>query len=289
MPPTDNNNKPSILKSTREAKGLSLEVVHEATKIPMDVLRAIEEGYSTRVLSPFYYRGFIKIYSEFLGLNVAQMYQEYGLNPPQATAVTSAAASMKSSRPPASPNVFLEGAGEWFSSFLKPKNLKLLLKVAGLLLVVFLAFKLGGYLFSRMHQRAMPLRKHAAIVYRPKVKAETRQYEEEPKAAAVASTPQAIHNEPAASQGRIDKVEVAVRAIKDTWIQVKADDKVVYQMTLNKGAMEDWSADQRIQISGRNLEQLDMEVNGKHLGPLGNGERRIRRVVITREGLTVKK
>ena len=66
--PTDSNNdKPSILKSTREAKGLTLEIVHEATKIPMDALRAIEEGYSVRILSPFYYRGFIKIYAEFLG------------------------------------------------------------------------------------------------------------------------------------------------------------------------------------------------------------------------------
>ena len=40
MPPTDSNNdKPSILKSTREAKGLTLEIVHEATKIPMDALK----------------------------------------------------------------------------------------------------------------------------------------------------------------------------------------------------------------------------------------------------------
>jgi hypothetical protein len=53
--------------------------------------------------------------------------------------------------------------------------------------------------------------------------------------------------------------------------------------------MENWSADNRIELSGKNIEQLDMEVNGKHVGPLGGGERRIRKVVITQEGLTVKK
>ena len=34
----------AILKKARESQGLSLEIVHEATKIPMDALRAIEEG-----------------------------------------------------------------------------------------------------------------------------------------------------------------------------------------------------------------------------------------------------
>src|SRR5580698_3774537 len=83
MSPTDSNsNKSSILKETREARGLTLEIVHEATKIPMDALKAIEEGYTVRILSPFYYRGFIKIYAEFLGLNVAEMYKHYGLDQP---------------------------------------------------------------------------------------------------------------------------------------------------------------------------------------------------------------
>src|SRR5450755_3364014 len=116
MPPTDSNNsKPSILKNTREAKGLTIEIVHEATKIPMDALRAIEEGYSVRILSPFYYRGFIKIYAEFLGLDVAEMYKQYGLDatPPKST--VSVSTPVKSSRKVALPNVALEQTQEWFS------------------------------------------------------------------------------------------------------------------------------------------------------------------------------
>jgi hypothetical protein len=53
--------------------------------------------------------------------------------------------------------------------------------------------------------------------------------------------------------------------------------------------MESWSAEDRIELSGRDIEQLDMEVNGKHIGSLAGGERKIKRVLITREGLTVKK
>ena len=68
---------PSILKTTREAKGVNLEMVHEATKIPLDALRAIEQGYTTRNVSPFYHRGFIKIYAQFLELDIDTVLREY--------------------------------------------------------------------------------------------------------------------------------------------------------------------------------------------------------------------
>ena len=90
-------------------------------------------------------------------------------------------------------------------------------------------------------------------------------------------------------QSENHKVEAAIRAIRDTWIQVKTDDKVVFQMTLSKGSMESWSANNRIELSGRDLELLNMEVNNKQIGFLGGGDRRVRRVLITQEGLTVKK
>ena len=286
MPPTDSNsNKPSILKNTREAKGLTLEIVHEATKIPMDVLRAIEEGYSVRILSPFYYRGFIKIYAEFLGLDVAEMYKQYGLD--QAPSPTSSATvPVKASREVvAGPNVFLEQAQEWFAFVFKPKTLKLILKVVGFLLLFFLLFKLEGCIAAHMHKKA-PLRRQQ-VYFEPEKKVIIHHEAEAEKSAPV--PPPVVKHEVVQAPAEDSKVEVAVRATRNTWMQVKADGKVVFQMTLNKGSMESWSADNRIELSGRNIEQLDMEINGKHIGSLGGGEHRIRKVLITKEGLTVKK
>ena len=45
--------KGQVLKQAREAKGISLVAVHEATKIPLDALKAIEEGYTIRPLTSF--------------------------------------------------------------------------------------------------------------------------------------------------------------------------------------------------------------------------------------------
>ena len=85
------------------------------------------------------------------------------------------------------------------------------------------------------------------------------------------------------------KVTLTVHAVKNSSIQVKADDKVVFQMTMKKGTMENWEAKKQIELSGRNINELDLEVNGKHVGPLGSFGHRVKKVVITKEGLTVKK
>jgi cytoskeletal protein RodZ len=286
MPPTDSNNeKSSILKRTREAKGLTIEIVHEATKIPMDALRAIEEGYSVRILSPFYYRGFIKIYSEFLGLEVAEIYKQYGLDGRDKPAL-SVTIPVKSSRSQtAKPSIVLEQTQELFFVFFKPKNIKLIIKIAGFLFLIFLLFKIGGCVISQMNKKAGPSLKQSAFNWKDK-KVKVREVAQEEKSVPVT---QEIKHEALQAQSENNKVEVAVRAMRNTWIQVKADGKVVFQMTLSKGSTESWSADDRIELSGKNIDQLDMEVNGKHIGSLGGAQRRIRKVLITKEGLTVKK
>jgi len=85
------------------------------------------------------------------------------------------------------------------------------------------------------------------------------------------------------------KVSLAVRVPRNTWIRVKADDKVVFQDRMKKGTAESWDAKDRIELSGKNINELDLEVNGRHIGALGGTERGAKRVVITKEGLTVKK
>src|ERR1039458_1206110 len=180
MPQTDSNNeKISILKNTRETKGLTLEIVHEATKIPMDALRAIEEGYTVRILSPFYYRGFIKIYAEFLGLNVGEMYKQYGLDQP-AKAVVSAMTQVKSSRKVSpQPNVFLEQMQEWFFVVLNPRNFKLLLKIIGFLILLILIVKWGGCFASHMHKKVIHPPKQPTSNWQEKKEVIHRDIEEE--------------------------------------------------------------------------------------------------------------
>ncbi len=271
----NNSDKPSILRTTREARGLTLEIIHEATKIPMDALRAIEEGYSVRILTPFYYKGFIKIYAEFLGLDVAETYKHYGIDQAPKPAVPVAS---KAKAKEFQPNIVVEKL-QGAASVLKPKTIKLVFKVIGALLVVFVLVKISGCIAAQLSKKTSA-KKQA----QPVLPASTAEKKPKTTAPVVPEPAQAV-----SAKSINSKVQVAARAVKDTWFRVKADNRVVFESTLRKGSLENWSADKEIELSGKDIERLDLEINGKHVGSLGGGERRIRKVVITKEGLTVKK
>lgn len=289
MPTMDNNPKPSILKATREEKGLTLDIVHEATKVPLDALKAIEEGYSVRLMTPFYYRGFIKIYAEFLGLDSKEVQRLYGLEAAlkktSASAAVIATAPKKIVKPKAPPNNYAkEQAQEWLSGVFTQKNLVKFGKFIGVLIVIFFLFRMTGCIINGIKSKLQEKPKTAVVksVKKPVVK-------KEEKAPAVVVEPAAKVPQGIKAESTNNKVRLVVRALKDTSVQVKADGKVVFQMTMKKGTMESWDAKQEILLSGKNINELDMEVNGSHVGALGSDQRRARKVRITKEGLTVNK
>ena len=58
-----------IFKKTRERRRLNIEQVYKQTKVQPQYLRAIEKDDYSIFSSPVHAKGFIKIYSDFLGLN----------------------------------------------------------------------------------------------------------------------------------------------------------------------------------------------------------------------------
>ncbi|MDD3313088.1 helix-turn-helix domain-containing protein [Pseudodesulfovibrio sp.] len=59
----------SILRNERERKGLSIEVVMEATKISKTNILAMESGDKSGLPHPVYAKGFVKSYARYLGLD----------------------------------------------------------------------------------------------------------------------------------------------------------------------------------------------------------------------------
>lgn len=316
------------LKDVREAKGLTLEIVHEATKIPMDALKAIEQGYSVRILTPFYFRGFVKIYAEFLGLDVQEVFKAYNLekkptpviqssleqeeerkSKPKAESKPRPAPIQKEARPKApkklllSPEIINRGqsfvAGVW-----TPKNRSLIFKVLIAAVLIFAVVKAAGAVGSYFKNKPKAKTTKTAV-QTPKPKAAVKPKaarkenpapppaaEQTPPPAAAAAAPAAQADTVAAAAAPApvpQKVQLVARALKNSWIQVKVDGEVVFGMTMQKGTMETWTADDSIEVSGRNISELEMEVNGKSMGRLGSTHRSARKVLITKDGLSVKK
>ncbi|MDF2082285.1 RodZ domain-containing protein [Bacillus pseudomycoides] len=71
------------LKDAREAKGLSIDQLHEVTKIQKRYLVTIEEGDYSILPGAFYARAFIKQYADAVGLNGEELIVEYQSVVPQ--------------------------------------------------------------------------------------------------------------------------------------------------------------------------------------------------------------
>ncbi len=65
------------LKEARESQGLSLDEVHEQTKINKEFLQALEEGEIERLPHPVYAKGFLQNYARFLGLDWQKMGEDF--------------------------------------------------------------------------------------------------------------------------------------------------------------------------------------------------------------------
>ena len=262
-----------ILKQAREAKGLSLQVVHEATKVPMDALKAIEEGYTIRTLSSFYYKGFLKIYARYLGVDISQVVEDY--HPEQLPPHISdkkEALPQKFQLPVVSPEV---------------KDLVIKGLIGLIVLLVFV--KIVGAITHRKpgktHQpnvivqqtqkRTLP----KPVAAEPQKELPKLQKEAMPSASVVA---------PASTVEAAKKIDLAVRARKDSWVQVNVDNQIVFRSILKKGSVETWSAKKNIEISGKDIGELEFELNGKIIGSLSKENRKAKKIVIDQNGFSAK-
>lgn len=330
----DPENKGEILKRERLKKGLTLELVHEVTKVPMDVLKAIEEGYHVRNLSPFYLKGFLKIYAQFLEVDVSRV-----------------VGTSKREKMPAHVKYQDDqmDINKLVSKIFTRKRKQQIVIVLGILFLFFIVFKVSSFIANlkpnkktvkvmetkkdnkenkavSSSKKKITVRKPTAIdntnkaakkidikdvkvveskkVAEPinkkvvetqvvKNTTEVKQVNQSPKAIPSVIPPQTQNvatnasSSPAIEIGAKKNVSLTVRAKKNSWLSVKVDGVVVFQSTLRLGSVETWMADESIEISGKNIDQLDFELNGKMIRSLGRKDSKAKRLIVTKEGLTV--
>ncbi|MDE2293205.1 MAG: helix-turn-helix domain-containing protein, partial [Elusimicrobia bacterium] len=66
----------AVLRQRRQARGQSLEAVHQATRIPRAFLQALEEDRYSDLPAPVYARGFLKSYCDHLDVDAAPLWRQ---------------------------------------------------------------------------------------------------------------------------------------------------------------------------------------------------------------------
>ncbi len=279
----EQKHKGVYLKQAREAKGISLQSVHEVTKIPMDALRAIEEGYTVRTLSSFYMRGFTKMYAQYLGIDIHDVVEDYQ---PE-----------KIPKPVKGDDT--ETFNEKFRNLISRGKSQMILRIIIVVVAILLLIRIGGCVKRFMVNRPQRIAQREKIARQRADLKKAQQKEQERAAQAQAPATPAREQQPSGKEQTkkvqgiafdtaSDTISLTVRAKKNTWLQVKVDGSIVFQSTFRHGSVETWKAQEKIELAGKDLHELEFELNGQLIGSLGRSRRRASKVIVTQSGLTTE-
>ncbi len=262
------------LKKIRLDKGISLEDVAKKTRVPLNILRSIEEdGFIN--LEPVYIKGFIKIYCNYLGVAPSDFITE--LKEPQVT--------MK-----------LSDEEEKASTFLRPLPARRefpwrpVLAAAGVIAALVMLILIGPGIARALKQRAANAdarpRVRAVKTVQQKNKAADAPVQQKKPVQQAASVRRA-----AASSAKPEQsgIRLGIHAADDCWMQVKTDGKTVFQSVLFRGRMESWTARDRIDLWLGSAGAVELEVNGSRIPSLGRKGQVLKNIVISKDGLKVGK
>jgi cytoskeleton protein RodZ len=72
---------------------------------------------------------------------------------------------------------------------------------------------------------------------------------------------------PALALSPSEPLELAITTYRATWVQVRADGKLLAQRRLQRGASEQWQAQTQFQLVVANPSQVDLTLNGHSISP----------------------
>jgi len=216
-------------KTIREGQGLTLAHIHEATKIPIRILQAIEEGHYDELPEPVYARRFISIYAKYLGIEpeeVLRPYEEY--------------LAARCPPPPLPPSPAITVSSH--------RKRQLTLIAGSLILITF-----GIVALSLLVGERVP--PSPSMVTNP------------PATPATAPAPAPVVTPPPRQQEK--ELRIAITARELTWLRITADDETPTEILLRPGERIARTASSSLALDIGNAGGVEVTFQGKSLGVLG--------------------
>jgi len=233
------------LKEARAARGLTLEVVEQETKIRRKYLNAMEEGQFHILPGPIYAKAFLKNYAKFLNLDLEEIMETYDRQFPAETVPEVVPTTPASTSPG---HVRKNASG-------KPRPW---LYFAVAVIITGLAFSVYyGVLGAAFRSANKPKGEPAPWTsLQPDGQAQT-----------PAGQPQAPGQILPTRTNGINMVLNVKNA--ESWIRVDADGSPVFQGIVPAGQSKNFDAREKIYIRLGNAGVVEVLVNGQNLGFLG--------------------
>lgn len=262
------------LRNARLARGLSLEDVEAATRIRRRFLEALEAEAFDELPGPVYVRGFLRVYSTYLGLPPEELMEQCpGLRSPGTLRGTPVDVRIT----PVTRR----------SRARRVASLIALALGAGAVLVAYTLYgQIREFAMTRPHPSPRPPVVSASKTVQPSPPPATVQPQPQagletsptlsPKAhppfTGAASPPPTPTAPPGTPGGPLlsSPIHVVVVANDRSWVRTVADGTTVFEGFLSAGDRQVWEARKQLTIRIGNASALDLTVNGYPLGRLGN-------------------
>jgi len=250
-----------LLKETREKKGIPLKKAALYTKIPPSVIRRIESGEKLESVGTFYLKGFLKIYASFLKKDelAEEINRVFSSDSKKASQKKT---NVRVNTPQRQTDIKLPPKFKLYPDF---KNIFSRFKigkketVTAICLAVILLFFL------------MPKKKH--ISKNPPLTTKPAKQEEK----------KTVQSKKEENQ----RIIASVLTKEKVFIQVKADNSLIFQNILIPGRKESWQALKSLNIKINSPKSVILEINGKIIPT--SRQRKPAIYKITPEGFKVEK
>ena len=245
------------LQRARQERKLSLAEVSQHTKIQPWVIEALEGDRLQELMSPIYVKGFLTTYARFLTLDPAALISQLRwphAEPEQATL------------PPPQESVWTGWLQLWHLWAPQWRHVGAIAVVAAGVVGLFWLRPMPWV--ARMTSRAM-------------VRTPTKAASLTSAATDAAPT---LPDLPTMTLLASQPLELQVSASRTTWIQVRADGKLLTQQRLPRGAQERWTAKKRFELIVAKPSEVDLVLNGQPISPLAIANQG--RLLITHHGVT---
>ncbi len=259
-----------LLRGTREEKGISLTQVEETTRIREKYLRALEEENFAVIPNEICLKGFLRNYSLYLGLDPVETRSCYERVIGQADTERRPRAELIGQRTPEYRWIELSLGRVEGPAILRP--LILALAVAAVVLI-------GAWAYNRFRSGAgftLPFAFGATpTATRPTdwvwpTSTPTPTVPVTPSATLPPTETSTPTVTPTPTPKIYTGVEIELKMLADTWVQVTVDGVKEFEGTLKAGERRAWRGEERVAVRCGNAGGVEVFVNGVSQGIMGN-------------------
>lgn len=262
------------LKEKRQEKNISLEDIHQKSRLPLEYLEAIESG-NVNVLPSGYERIYLRRYAKEAGLDVEEVLNDFdvftGNRSPKETkpVVEKPQQVEKPSSTPPKKNVNL-------NNYTENLNLDRIHKVFWIALAVIIVFGAGYFTYQQYVSNKTNPELQVREIPTSRLIQEKNQEDSLATASVIAASQ---------TDTQIPSLNIELRGVAEkTWVGEIRDDQDTTDYFISQGIIHRLQAYDRVEFRLGKANGIEIWLNGKNLGVYADHER-VANFFVTREGI----